>query len=162
PRVAALADLELPLEGAAAPLHQVQPHRLPVRRPARVVPRVADAAPQRARRRHSDHLPLRLQHRLALGQLPQPPLPPPHLPPRLPPAAPSPAALPAPPPPGPRPPSSRPRPPAVAPPPGPETGRPGAAAAPRRRRRPLAPRGRRRSPGPVTGSPRKPSARAWP
>src|SRR5262245_59680870 len=50
----------------------VQPHRLAVRRTTPVIPRVADATPRHAGRRHADHFPLPLQHRLSFGQLPQP------------------------------------------------------------------------------------------
>src|SRR5262249_59196788 len=83
PWMSPLADLQLSLVDAPAPLHQIQTHRLAVRRTARILPGVADAAPQHTGRRYTDDLSLRLQDSMALRQLPSAPLPPPHLPPCL-------------------------------------------------------------------------------
>src|SRR6516225_11236788 len=74
PCTAPLADPQPPLVGPAAPLRQVQPHRLAVG-PRRIeVPRVTRAGPQDTRRRHTHHLALRLEDRMPLSQLTQPPL----------------------------------------------------------------------------------------
>src|SRR6516162_11695084 len=74
PRTAPLANPQPPLVGPAAPLRQVQPHRLAVG-PRRIkVAWVTRAGPQDTRRRHTHHLALRLEHRMPRGQLTQPPL----------------------------------------------------------------------------------------
>src|SRR3954470_24352023 len=74
PRAAPLADPQPPLVGPAAPLRQVQPHRLAVG-PRRIeLPRVTRAGPQDTRRRHTHQLALRLEDRMPRGPLAQPPL----------------------------------------------------------------------------------------
>src|SRR3954451_13428825 len=74
PRTAPLANPQPPLVGPAAPLRQVQPHRLAVS-PRRIkVAWVTRAYPQDTRRRHTHHLTLRLEDRMPRGQLTQPPL----------------------------------------------------------------------------------------
>src|SRR4029077_16451763 len=74
PRTAPLANPQPPLVGSAAPLRQVQPHRLAVGSRRIKVAWVTRAHPQDTRRRHTHHLALRLEHRMPRGQLTQPPL----------------------------------------------------------------------------------------
>src|SRR5262249_61807947 len=54
PRMSPLANLQFALVNPAAPLRQIQPHRLAVRCTAGILPWVANAAPQHTGRRHTD------------------------------------------------------------------------------------------------------------
>src|SRR3984885_2035914 len=74
PCTAPLANPQPPLVSSAAPLRQVQPHRLAVGSRRIKVAWVTRAHPQDTRRRHTHHLALGLEHRMPRSQLAQPPL----------------------------------------------------------------------------------------
>src|SRR5262249_4923072 len=74
PSSARFATPQPPLVGPAAPLRQVQPHRLAVG-PRRIKgPRVTCTGPQDTRRRYTHYLALRLEDRMPRRQLTHPPL----------------------------------------------------------------------------------------
>src|SRR5262245_41592393 len=68
PCTAPLANPQLSLVAAAAPLHQIQSHRLAVGGGRVILPWVTRAGPQDTRRRHTHHLPLGLEDRVSHGQ----------------------------------------------------------------------------------------------
>src|SRR6516165_8676445 len=74
PRMAPLADPQLPLVCPAAPLHQVQAHRLAIGGRRVKLPRVTCAHPQHTGRRYTHHLSLRLEDLMSDCQLTQSPL----------------------------------------------------------------------------------------